>query len=381
MKSGHVITACVVVGIALLIGWIARNTYWDEATLPMPPKGEARTNSLYAAQRLSESLGATSYAQRALDSLPDTNSVIYLSYWNWNLVSNRRERLQRWVESGGRLVADRSLIGGERALEDWTGITRSELPVSDKESPPARAARCADTEVEFDESESGWSRSEYRICGADPASRLIVDREASWILSDAQGIHALRMDIGRGSITLLNANPFEQRKLFEGDNALLFVAATQIDRGDRIYFLSEEESPSLAQLIWMHAAPAVMLAFGAIALALWRGSARFGPPAAVPDPARRSLAEQIIGSGRFILRFGGGRALHAASARALHEAAQRHVRGYSGLQNEARIAAIARSTGLDEDALAEAINYSGHRRAGELRKVIALLETARRNIS
>jgi hypothetical protein len=45
------------------------------------------------------------------------------------------------------------------------------------------------------------------------------------------------------------------------------------------------------------------------------------------------------------------------------------------------MAALARSAGLDEEALTAAINHTGPRRRGELRKVIALLETARRRIS
>lgn len=386
MKSGHIITAAVLLAVALLIAWIARNTYWDEVTVPMPIKGEARTNSMYAAQRLAETLGATVHAQRPRDSLPDASAVIYVSYWSWNLVPSRREQLQRWVESGGRLVADRSLIGGERELEDWTGIARSTLPASEDDSrSPSRGGEgdddCVDLETETAAPDANTTRAFYRVCGVDHGSRLTSSRRPVWILSDAKGMQALRVDIGRGSFTLLNASPFENRELFQGDGALLFVAATGIDRGDRIHFLSEEESRSLLDLIWMHGAPVVMLSLGVIALALWRGSLRFGPPAGVPDPARRSLAEQIVGTGRFTLRFGGGRALHAAAVRALHETAHRYVTGYAGLQSDTRIAALARNTGLDESSLAEAINYAGPRRAGELRKVLALLETARRQIS
>jgi hypothetical protein len=386
MKSGHIITMVVLLAVALLIAWIARNTYWDEVTVPMPIKGEARTNSMYAAQRLAETLGATVHAQRRRDSLPDASAVIYLSYWSWNLVPSRREQLQRWVESGGRLVADRSLIGGERELEDWTGIERSKLPASEDDASgrsegSERGDDCVELETETAAPDPSTTRAFYFVCGVDHGSRLTSRRRPGWILSDAAGMQALRVDIGRGSFTLLNANPFENRELFEGDNALLFVAATGIDRGDSIHLLSEEKSRSLLDLIWMHGAPVVMLSLGVIALALWRGGLRFGPPAGVPDPARRSLAEQIVGTGRFTLRFGGGRALHAAAVRALHETAHRYVTGYAGMQSDTRIAALARNTGLDESSLAEAINYAGPRRAGELRKVLALLETARRRIS
>jgi hypothetical protein len=384
MKAGHIIATTVLVPIALLIIWIARNTYWDEVTVPMPMKGEARTNSMYAVQLLAKELGAAIHAQRRLDPMPDVDSVIYLSYWNWNLIPSRREQLQGWVEAGGRLVADRSLIGGEDELEAWTGIARSELP--EPEGDRQRSNNndededCAELETETTENPSA-TQAVYYICGVDHGSRLTTRSPPAWILSDAYGMQAVRMKIGRGSFTLLNATAFENHELFKGDNAFLFVAATGIDRGARIHFLSEEKSRSLLELIWMHGAPVVVLSLGVIALALWRGSRRFGPPAGIPDPARRSLAEQIVGTGRFTLRFGGGRALHAAAVRALHETAQRRISGYGGMQGETRMTAIARNTGLDEPTLAEAINYAGPRRAGELRKVLTLLETARRRIS
>ncbi len=386
MKGGYVITAIVVAAIALLVTWIARNTYWEEVSVPMPMKGEARTNSMYAAQLLTEKLGATISARHRLDSLPDANSVIYLSYWNWNLVGARREQLQRWVESGGRLVADSSLIGGEKELERWSGITRAVLPV-DKDKAKGKDSDdseddCADLDTETTVTPDASTTSvSYFICGIEPGSRLKSARRVTWLLSDAEGMQALRVDMGRGSVTLINGTPFDNSEIFDGDNALLFVAATRIDRGGHILFLSEEKSVSLLELIWMHGAPVVLLSLGIITLALWRGSLRFGPPAGAADPARRSLAEQIIGTGRFTLRFGGGTALHAATVRALHETAHRYVSGYGAMQSNARIAALASNTGMDESSLAEAIKYSGPRNTGELRKVITLLESARRRIS
>lgn len=385
MKANHVITAVVLIAIGLFATWIARNTFWDEVTVPMPSKGEALTNSLYAAKLLAEKLGVTAHSQRRLDSMPDTQDIIYLSYWNWDLIQTRREQLQRWVESGGRLIADRTLIGGDTALEKWTGIERSELPAREKASGNIDAeeedGHCGELDIETAAPDPSSELVSYYVCGLDQGTRLTTKRRPSWILSDDQGIQGLRIDIGKGSFTLLNATPFENRDLFLADNALLFVSATRLERGGTLHFLSEEKSASLLELIWNHGAPVVMLSLGVIALALWRGSLRFGPPAGVPDPARRSLAEQIIGTGRFTQRFGGGRALHAAAVRALHETARRYLSGYDSMQSETRIAALAGATGLDESSLAEAINYSGSRSASELRKVVALIETARRTIS
>lgn len=387
MKGRHILTGVGVLGLGLLIVWIARNTYWEEVSVPMPPKGEARTNSLYAAERLVAALGATAHPQRNLDTLPPPDSVIYLSYWNWDLIPNRRERLEEWVANGGRLVADRSLIGGDQALERWSGIARAELTTNKTDGATTtepdealdraleRLGLCSKLQV------AGEERAGYTVCGLDVTSRLTSSRDPSWVLSDKHGIHVLRVAMGRGSITLLNATPFDNERLFQGEDGLLFVSATGLERGDHIYFLSEEETASLLALMWRHGAPVVVLLLGALTLALWRGSPRFGPAAGVPDPARRSLAEQIVGTGRFTLRFGGGRALHVAAVRALQEAAERHLSGYRVLSSEERMALLARSTGMDEEALTGAINHTGSRRPGELRRVIALLEMARRRIS
>lgn len=384
MKGGHVVALVVVAAIALLFTWIARNTYWDEVTVPMPMKGEALTNSTYTVQRLAAKLGVMVEAPPQLHALPDTNAVVYLSYWNWNLVASRREQLQRWVEAGGHLVADRSLIGGEKELQHWAGVRRSVLPVDEDDaaiSDQSDIDDCLDLDAETIAPDPHTSSASYFICGMDLASRLDSSRRPSWLLGDALGMQALRVDIGKGSLTLINGTPFGNLEIFEGDNALLFAAATRIDRGVRLMILSEEASASLLELIWLYGAPVVMLSLGLIALALWRGSPRFGPPAGATEPARRSLAEQIVGTGRFTLRFGGGRALHAASVRALHEIAQKYLSGYASMASEARIAALASNTGMDENSLAEAINDAAPRTTGELRKVITLLETARRSIS
>jgi hypothetical protein len=122
----------------------------------------------------------------------------------------------------------------------------------------------------------------------------------------------------------------------------------------------------------------VALALTLVALALWRGAVRFGPLAAPQHGARRSLAEQIRGTGQFALRHGSGQSLHAACVRALDEAAQRRVKSYAGLPADERVAALAQLTGFDREALAAAIHHPGLRNAHELRRTIALLEAARR---
>jgi hypothetical protein len=412
--TGRRIALGLVVGLVILfVVWIARNTYWEETSVPLPPKGEAATNSTYAAQKFTVALGGRALKDRMF-ATPGAGEVLVLTDWNWNLSSVRRQQVERWVESGGRLVVDRSVVSGSDDFERWSGIRhlerkirtgvmlRSDEEQSDEEDADAdeedgEATEEDDEAAEEDEAPSELSgffqrmcstlteegkdaRTTYSVCSLDLSRSLASDRRIEWALRDKSGIQVLRVNKGRGSITAINGWPFRFRDFFEGEHALLFTAATQFRRGDVVHFLSEQDARSLLALTWLYGAPVVALGLGLIALALWRGSVRFGPLVAPEQSARRSLAEQILGTGHFAVRFGGGQALHAAAVRALGEAARRRVRGYENLSSEDRSAAVARLSGFEPDKLAAAINFTGARRSHELRAVIALLEAARRRL-
>jgi hypothetical protein len=378
MRRAILIWALVGVAGGALVWWVARNTYWTEVKVPMPPKGEALTNPFYAAQRFAEALGAHTAWDRVFTE-PAPDAVIVLSGWHWTLSANRRERLERWVESGGRLVVDRMLVGGDDEFGRWSGISRrihhAELAAA--ESTYTEPCRSFQEELGDSPSAPGLARR-YTICDVDFSSSLEVHGRAAWMLRDRSGLQAARVNVGRGSVTVINAVPFRYRVLFDGDHPSLFVSATRLHRGDAVHFLSEYDHPSLLALAWNYGAPGVMLALVLVSLALWRNAARFGPMAAPPQTARRSLAEQIRGTGEFTWRHGGGEALHAACVRALDEAARRRVHGYAYLSARDRAMALARLTGVGWNALATAIHHPRSRRSHEVRSSIALLETVRR---
>jgi len=126
--SRRTITWAVALGVPLvwLMYWIASNTYWADTIVPMPLRGEAATNPYYAAQRFVVALGGRATRDRTF-SVPAPDAVIVLSTWNWNLSARRREALERWVESGGRLVVDGTVVGGKEFAR-WSGIQASERP-------------------------------------------------------------------------------------------------------------------------------------------------------------------------------------------------------------------------------------------------------------
>lgn len=396
MNARWLLIGVACLGLALLVVTIAQNTYWEEISLPTPMRGEAVTNPFYASQKLAEELGATTEWRRSLNTLPNTDDVIVLSHWHWDLIHDRRNQLEDWVDAGGRIVLDRTLIGGEEHLESWAGIRRAYPDEDDSEDDEDADGEHEDENYEDVEAPAAElcdrlsavdSRGdvvpdgrELTVCKLDGYSSLATDRNVAWGLAGSDGLQALRVRIGRGSVTSINAEPFGNRDLLKEDHASLFVAATQLRRGDRVVFISETEHTSLLGLIWIYGAPVVVLFFLMVALLLWRGGVRFGPLSAATESARRSIAEQIRGTGQFTIRLGGGKALHAASVRALHEAANRRLVGYGAMAHADRVATLAQATGIDADTLAQAINHGGARRPSELAQTIATIETARRKI-
>jgi len=365
----------LVVGVLVAVGaWVARNTYWTDVQIPTPPKGEALTNPFYAAQRFVENLGAKSAWHRVF-TIPPSTSVIILSSWQWNLTETRRVALTRWVESGGRLLVDRGMTGGSE-FEQWAGIVRTQKQ-KEGDAPVVQMPHPCDR---FREERSGIPTDAQQrwLCDFDSDSTLTTTRAAAWALRNGDGAQVMRVDIGKGSVTVINGRPFAERSLFDGDHGWLLVAATGLRRGDDVLFFSEESHPSILALVWRSGGPIVVLVLVSIALGLWRGSVRLGPLAPAAERARRSLAEQIRGTGQFALRCGDGEALHTACVRALEEAAGRHVTGYSRLSPRERTASVARLTGVGQDALSEAIHHPGVRRSFELHQTIELLETTRR---
>ena len=366
----------LLIAIGAFVYWIATHTYWADQVVPSQPRGAALSDPFYAAERLTRALGAHASAERVW-KLPSKSAVIVTAFWDWDRSSTQRAQLQHWVESGGRLVAGSRYNSSN--FSDWSGIIRRTAKRGARQGIEAMPCR-----REEESGASPWPVTapprRYEICDLYGESFLTSRSAPVWQVADAYGVQALRIKVGRGSISVVNGVPFTYLELLKGSNAALFVAATQLHAGDDIYFISDQGHASLLALTWRFGAPVVVLLLGALMLALWRAAPRFGPSIPSPEKARRSLAEQIRGTGQFLLSVGDGQALHAATVRALFSAAPRRISTFSNLSGAERVARLARATGFSASALAAAINYTGARRATELRSAIALLEAARREI-
>ena len=381
MTRSHWVALLSVIVVGFIGFYIAGNTYWEDIPIPTPPKGEAITNPFYATQKFAEALGASTKRERIL-AVPSPKSVMVLSVWHWDLTPQRQAAIKPWVEAGGRLVVDSMLSGDLAEFESWSGIgweyneqaADKYFETLDDDQDYAESNRCVPAEEVTPN-----TGDTYELCGGN-FSYLKASRPEQWALRDEVGPQAIRVAVGQGSVTIINGTPFTRQAIFDGDHSWAFIAATQLQRGDEIIFLTEDDHPPLLSLMWLYGAPVVVGVLVLVALFLWRGALRFGPTMGVPEPRRRSMAEQIRGSGHFAMKFGEGVALHTAAVRALTEAASRRIPAYARLPRPQKITALSKATGMSGESVLLAVDGASKRRPKELPNTLALIESARRQL-
>lgn len=388
-----------VLALVLVSAWVVSATEWVDDEVPTPAKGEARTHSMYAAQALLRALGAKVVKRESLDAMPPVQARLVLASSHWDLFPERGQRLRAWVEQGGHLVMPSRLVSDDM-LEDWLPLVEEEVkprarkdvtPPSEKESRASRAARNkaakdakdADchlvTEPDTVPASFAGGRS-FKLCAAWIGTQYLPPdkKPPLWAADGPRGTEAIRVSVGRGTVTVMPWGPLSNASLLRADNALFAVAALQARAGSEVWFVAEEAREPFLKWIWRHGWAAMVAGLLALAVALWRAAVRFGPLALSAGTHRRSMAEQVRGTAGFLHMHGAG-ALHEAQLRALNESAARHLRRYRDLAAPARAAAMAQATGLEAAMLVRAM--STHARAPDAMAVdLEVLETARRRL-
>ncbi len=386
----------VVLLIVLVVGtgtWFASVTEWVDVEVRTPPRGEAARNPLYGARRLLQDLGTKIQTKSGLDAMPPANARLLLTSTHWALFPGREARLHQWVERGGHLVLP-ALLAGDGALSDWVPVDLQEAdkrpviraPVAPAPrtgaSTPAKDKDCRELSDRMAAPLPPDTARSLRLCGWPHWQRMVARTPAVplWALEGSGGIELLRMAVGKGSVTVLGPHrAFHNTGLLRGDNAVVLAATLQLEPGVEVWIVAEESREHLLLWVWHAAWIAIVLVLAAVLAALWRGAVRFGPVGTTTEQQRRSMAEQVTGTARF-LREHGPDALYAAQVRALQESAGRHVPGYRRLAGAARVQALAQATGLAARDL-EHVLAPRRRTSAALPAELDLLETARRRLA
>jgi len=356
--------------------WVLTATEWTEVEVDTPPKGEAVRNAHFAAQQVLQHLGAQVQRRTGLDTMPPANARLLLDSRHWALFPGRSEHLRRWVEEGGQLVVHAALLDDDEDLS-W-------IPVVLAKGPPVPAAQRRNAQACRSAREEAAPAPEYRVC-VPPFSLQVNPADGAavtWRVQSAAGNEALRVQVGRGTVTVVSPSLLMRNAqvLRTGtDHAALMASALQARPGAVVWIVAEEAREPFLRWIWQQAWIAVLLALAALAAWVWRSAVRFGPVGVVPPPERRSMVEQVTGTGAF-LRHNGPAALHAAQVRALRDVARRRLPDFDRLGRADAAAAIAKATGLRAADLQQALQPPAA--GAPLHTVnLELLELARRRLA
>jgi hypothetical protein len=384
--NGFVLAVLIAIGV-----WIARNTYWEDVSVPVPPRGAAVDNPLYGLERLAAVLNVRTREVVSLPPLPPQGAVLLAGGGPPPvLTSERLPAIERWVEAGGRLAVPSEVMRANKDLQAWTSIAPVPLRAAPKDAGGTAANRqprgnatafiglagCKDLAVAADGRPTGAT---LKICGIWLGPGFTSLKSPAWSLGDLDALYSLRVPMGRGSVTVIaSAALYETQTVLKNDHAKIFFGATDLARGDELWIYRPAHAEPLLALLWRLAAPAILCCGLAIALWIWRNLPRFGPPAPAAVVARRSLAEQLRANASFSWRTRRLGALYTAARRGLEETARREIVAYERMPSAERIASIAARCGLSSDALRSAFAAAGDGTADAQLAAINALEQARR---
>jgi hypothetical protein len=373
----------VIVGFALLLGWLYTQAESVEITYEGDFQGAAYTNSLLASERMLIDLGMPTTSTTTLGGLPPADHTLLLRTTGASHEKNSVERLHSWVRRGGNLIVMLPSEGSVyRLLMDDLQEGRSPSPLWS----------AFGVEVEFfgeglDLEGGGIFEDEFGTGAGDSSDGRIVSEITSMRLARSwfkvqtdstfrmrqQGKYGgaegrefgngfgVRVPIGAGLATFLSTDAWATNEHIGEENHANFLwllaTADGHDLGTPVeaLFILEDTSISLLGLLFRDASP---LLFSCLVLGLlwmWSRARRFGPPVADPPPIRRDFSEHVDAAAEYLWRNGGARELVEAPRNELRRKLAHARPSLSRLDDGALCAALSESSSLPAQRIQEAL--------------------------
>jgi hypothetical protein len=395
-RGGIIGLSLVGVGaVALLVTWFLVSFERKDIDVPLPPRGEAVFNPLYALKVSLQGAGqhVVSRPRLADETRPLGPRDTVVLNGDPELLSPRDiDRLFDWVADGGHLVVEApsrvvpedqaSLVApfgvGAREADDNACMTVDKLPSTMPDE-------------EMDEEFLARKKAEERRTG-NPAiytydlycfSRFTLTAAAKPQLAwrDGGGAVFARFDHGLGSIDVIaDIIPLTRSNLQDREHAAFVRQLLDPNWGrGTFHLIYATDMPPLWQLLWRHGWMVIVSL--ALLLLLWvrMRTPRFGPLLPSPPEARRSLLEHVQASGEHLYRYGRAHLLHQALRRHVLARIRRRDPVAASLEGQAQITAIAERTGLPATDVGDALQSPRPLDARDFRHRIARLISLGRN--
>ncbi|WP_369978670.1 DUF4350 domain-containing protein [Xanthomonas bundabergensis] len=393
MNSGTRNALIFLVGLlvtSVLAAWFLGRYERAERELPLPPRGEAAYNPLYALRQTLRADGVRAESRQRLDlaamRLQPHDSVLLLGDPR-TLSKPDSEALLAWVARGGHLILRTPAADGDDkttlpifdaldvGLEDGTPDDCLKLAIPGQ---PEHSEFCNGRRFQIDEDAASnwWGGNEDYAYARLPHGDGNVDvlAEMDFLQNGGSG--------SRVRDNALDAAPAPPSGgMRDVPHRLLArqILAPNYGHGT-VYLIYAAELPSLWRTLFTRGWPAWLPALLMLLAWLWSRMQRFGPLQASPAGDRRSLLEHVRASGEHLFRYGKSALLYAAMRQAFLTRLRRRAPLAAALQGPAQAAAIAERLNLPAAHIEQALQPPAPKQHAAFRDRIRLLVQMRNQL-
>lgn len=332
--------------IALIIAvlgvsyWASHYIVWKEEEIDLGYSREAKKDDFLAIKRFLAQQGVNSQSLRSFGLLDHMEwlgervgpqDTLILLNAHKMLRGQRLNNLLNWVEQGGTVITTThnpfiGASGGSDPLLDHFGILindrADDSPDDEDKTPDAAHESPAEDDAEDESEEKEQRPDNYYRCALyqEPQAVPFVgetepllidyskgtpfdyyDAEPDGWSGDDRGLHLAQFDWGQGLIIINSDNRIWTNQQADcHDHA--YALWQLIDHEGKVWFLINQESPSLWSLLWQAVPYGMLAAVLALILWLWAKAMRFGPTLTRTGHSRRSLAEHVQASAMLLWR-------------------------------------------------------------------------------
>lgn len=364
--------------VGLLVAWFLLTHKRVQHDVPVPPRGEAGYNPLYALKLAlrAEGLRVASRQRLQLDAVPlGAHDTVVVFSDPRTLGEDDLQTLFDFAEGGGHLIL--RLPPWNRAGKDAdAGLLADWLPIA----PALLAPHCMAMDIP-------GQKSHVEFCASPRFALAQYDDEepakvgAAW--RNRAGAHVFaRFPWGDGNVDLLSDLDMLDNDNLDDAPHRIFVRqllAPNWGRGT-VHLVYAADMPPLWRWLLQYAWMALLPALLALLAWLWMRAQRFGPQLPSPQPPRRSLLEHVEASGEHLLRYGRMALLHRALRDAVLARLRRRDPLAAAMEGETQAALVAQRTGDTPAAIRAVLDSRPPANLSDFRQRIARLIALRKRL-
>jgi hypothetical protein len=372
-RQQRLIALLVTLGLLLLGWWFLENFKMEQAEIPLPPKGEAKYNNLFAAERYLQTLRIptdSTTLPKLLRSMPPTSAVILIDSNRFSNEINATHSLIDWVRAGGHLI----LRPGYRPTTDADNALKDELldslNISVKEIHEPLSDQLLELNLDTGNNLQKLFIESYSY------THLTGQLESDLIAKDANGIHLIQRKLDQGMVTVLTDLQFlGNHQIGTEHHALaLWYLVNQHQKSAKVWLIYSEKAEALASILWDRFNPLIIISSILGVLWLFGSSQRFGPMIKPTETATRSILEHIDANGMHYWRNGEATKLLARRRSSFNSKMNRYHPAWTSLPQQQKILHLVKMTQWSEIEIHRILNGQHVKKREEFTHLIRQIE-------